>query len=240
MRSTWIIPTLVFLATSFVGLAQRTGTVRLLVDPGHEFEFIVDHQFRMKQREVKLSEGLHAFSVWAPTRVVVDTSFFVIADRTSDLMVHLPLSTEFVQYRKELSAYQTKKRWTRAAPILAMTGGLIWTAVAYDKYNKAAQVLEEDQELYDINVDPANIRTLKGTTIPADKEAFKDARNNLYVASAFTVLTGAATWYFFNRTAGWEVPVFEDKQKVLFEGLSWMPGKDKGVFMAGLTIHLDR
>ncbi|MCB0770149.1 MAG: hypothetical protein KDC00_07065 [Flavobacteriales bacterium] len=226
----------------FVGAAysQKTGTVRLLVDPGHDFEFVVDHKFRMQQREVKLTEGLHSFSLWAPTRVVVDTGFFVIADRTSDLVVHLPMSTEFVQYRKELGAFQTKKRWTRAAPILAMTGGLIWTAVAYDKYNKAAQVLDEDQALYDINVDPANIRTLKGATIPADKEAFKDARNNLYMASAFTVLTGAATWYFFNRTAGWEVPVFEDKEKILFEGLSWSPGKGQGVFMAGLTIHLDR
>lgn len=212
----------------------------MMIDPGHDFEFIVDHKQRMQQREVKLSEGLHSFTLWAPTRTMVDTSFFVIADRTSDLVVRLPLSPEYVEYRAVLGRFQTKKRWMRAAPLLALTGTLIWTGIAYDRYNQAANTLEEDQDLYEISVDPESIAGLKGTTIPADKEAFKDARTNLYVASAFTVLAGAATWYLFDRTAGWEVPVFEDKEKLRFDGLSWMPNAHGGLFMASLTLRLDR
>ena len=240
IRTLRYISLAVLLGSLSGAVAQQTGTVRLVIDPGHDFEFIVDHKQRMQQREVKLTEGLHSFSLWAPTRTIVDTSFFVIANRTSDLVVKLPLSLEFVEYRAELSRFQTKKRWTRTAPILALTGGLIWTGVAYDKYNKASKTLEEDRTLYDINVDPANISTLKGATIPADKETYKDARNNLYVASAFTVLAGAAAWYLFDRTAGWEVPLFEDKERLRFDGLSWMPVGGGGVFMAGLTINLDR
>ena len=44
-----------FLVAPFVVSAQSAGKIRLLVDPGHNFKFVVDKQFKMEQREVELS-----------------------------------------------------------------------------------------------------------------------------------------------------------------------------------------
>lgn len=223
-----------------VSMAQNTGTLRMLIDPGNDFSFIVDKKHRMQQREITLSEGLHELTIWAPTRRMVDTAVFVIANRTSDLVVRLPYSQEYVDYRAELGRYQTKKRWMRTAPLVALAGGLIWTGVAIGKYGKAKDVLEADQKDYDINVDPAAIGALKEGTIPAHNEDLEKARTNLYLASAFTAVSAAATYYISRRTAKWERPIFDDKEKVRFDGLAWLPSHSGGVFMASLTINLAR
>ncbi len=221
-----------------VGSAQSTGTLRMLIDPGHDFSFIVDKKHRMQQREITLTEGLHDLTIWAPTRVIVDTAVFVIANRTSDLVVRLPYSQEYVAYRTELGRYQTKKRWVRTAPLLALAGGLVWTGIAIGTYGNAKDVLEADQKAYDINVDPTAIGTLKNSTIPAHNDDLKQARTNLYVASAFTALSAGAAWYISRRTAKWDRPIFDDKEKVRFDGLAWLPDNSGGIFMAGLTINL--
>jgi hypothetical protein len=59
----------------------------------------------------------------------------------------------------------------------------------------------------------------------------------LYITSAFTAVS-AATYYFYRRTAKWERPLFDDKEKVKFDGMAWLPGERGGAFMAGLTIDL--
>lgn len=223
-----------------IGTAQSTGTLRMLIDPGNDFSFIVDKKHRMQQREITLTEGLHDLTIWAPTRRIVDTAVFVIANRTSDLVVRLPFSEEYVAYRTELGRYQTKKRWVKSAPIFALAGGLIWTGIAVGKYSKAKDVLEADQKEYDINVDPTAINSLKDETIPQHNDDLKQARTNLYAASAFTALSAAATYYVSRRTAKWSRPMFDDKEKVRFDGLAWLPGNQGGLFMAGLSIHLAR
>ncbi|MGV3638661.1 MAG: hypothetical protein ACO1NQ_13555, partial [Flavobacteriales bacterium] len=141
--------------------AQNTGTLRMLVDPGHNFAFVVDKKHRMQQREIKLSEGLHHFSIWAPERMIVDTNVFVVAGRTSDFVVQLPYSPEYIAYRKELGAYETRKRVARSLPAIATAGSLIWTGVAFGKYQRARDILKVDEETYAIEVDPGSIRTLK-------------------------------------------------------------------------------
>ena len=220
--------------------AQNTGTLRLLVDPGHNFEFVVDKKHRMQQREVKLTEGLHHFSFWAPERAIVDTSVFVIADRTSDLALRLPYSAEYVSYREELGRFQAKKRWTRTAPLLAVAGGAVWTVVSLVRYGKAKNAQDEDQALYDINVDPQAIRTLKETTIPAHNDDLKKARTMLYASAGFTVLSTAAYIHIAKLTSKWERPIFDDKEKVKFNGLAWLPGQRGGMFTAVVTVQLSR
>ena len=239
----WAMRTITLLftfAAVLLSRAQNTGTLRLLVDPGHNFEFIVDKKFRMQQREIKLTEGLHDMSLWAPERMVVDTMVFVVADRTSDLVVRLPFSPEYVTYRKEMAQYQQKKRWTRAAPLLVLAGGLTWTAISAMQYGKAKDVLDADRENYTINADPRAIEALKAETIPAANKELKNARTQVYLASGFSVVSAAAAWYFIHRTNTWERPLFEDKQKVKFDGLAWVPSRDGGLFMAGLTINLSK
>lgn len=220
--------------------AQNTGTLRMLVDPGHNFAFVVDKKHRMQQREIKLSEGLHHFSIWAPERMIVDTNVFVVAGRTSDFVLQLPYSPEYVAYRKALGAYETRKRVARSLPSVATFGSLVWAGVAFGKYQKARDVLAVDEETYTIEIDPASIRTLKEETIPAHNKELRNARVGLYSALGATALTGALTYYLFKRSAAWERPTMDDKQKVIFDGLVWTPGAKGGTLHVGLSIPLAR
>ncbi|MBL7952264.1 MAG: hypothetical protein JNM62_11155 [Flavobacteriales bacterium] len=229
----WLAP---WIATT----AQQTGILRFVVDPGHDFSFIVDKTHRLQQREITLTEGLHHFSVWAPTRSIVDTSVFVVAGHTSDLVMKLPLSSEFVAYRKELSAYQVRKRWTIAAPLIALAGSLTWTGIAWGKYADAKDVLEADRVNYAINVDPAAIAALKSSTIPLHNDELKQARTKLMAATGLSVASAVATYLLAKRTSTWQVPLFEDEQKVKFDGMAWVPDPHGNVFMAGLIINLTR
>jgi len=235
-----VLQTLLVYCCVIAAAAQNTGTLRMLVDPGHNFSFVVDKKHRMQQREIKLSEGLHHFSIWAPERMIVDTNVFVVAGRTSDFVLQLPYSPEYVSYRTALGRYETRKRVARSLPSIATAGSLIWTGVAFGKYQKARDVLKVDEETYTIEVDPASIRTLKEETIPAHNQDLRKARVGLYSAIGATALTGAITYYLFKRSASWERPTMEDKQKVIFDGLVWSPGEKGGMLHVGLSIPLAR
>ena len=235
-----LFPVLSILSCASVATAQNTGTLRLLVDPGHNFEFVLDKQYRMQQREVKLGEGLHHFAFWAPERMIVDTNVFIVADRTTDFVLKLPYSPEYLQYRQELGRFETRRRVARTIPTIATAAGLIWTGINYVKYQKARDVLEKDQENYAINVAPGSIRELKEETIPQHNEDLRSARTSLYTSIGFTAVAAGVTYFMYRRSARWERPSLNDKQKVLFDGLTWVPTKDGGLFYAGLSIPLAR
>lgn len=219
--------------------AQNTGTLRLLVDPGNDFSFVVDKKFRMQQREVKLTEGLHDFTIWAPTRSMKDTSVFVIANRTSDLVVRLPYSPEYSEYRHAIGDYTNKRTMRLVSPVVLMAG-LIWAGASIGPYNAAHDQLEADQANYDSNVDPGLINKLKDVEIPAHKEEFRTARNSLYYGAALSAIGVGVLWWVRSSTKGLERPTFEDKEKVKFEGLTWQRTPNGQVWSAGLSIPLDR
>lgn len=219
--------------------AQNTGTLRLIVDPGNDFSFVVDKKFRMQQREIKLTEGLHDFTIWAPTRRMKDTAVFVIANRTSDLVVRLPYSPEYSEYRHAFGDYMNKRTMRAASPVVLLAG-LIWAGASVGPYNSAHDQLEADQANYDSNVDPGLINKLKDVEIPAHKKEFRTARNSLYGGVALTAIGAGVLWWVRSSTKGLERPVFEDKEKVKFEGLTWQRTPNGAVWAAGLSIPLAR
>ena len=219
--------------------AQNTGTLRLLVDPGHNYEFVVDKKHRMQQREVKLTEGLHHFSFWAPERMVVDTNVFVVADRTSDLVMKLPLSAEFITYQRELNDYRASRRARTWAPVI-LAGGLAWTGFSYARYDRAGDELDQAVADYHSSDEPGVIGQLKTKTIPERNEALKKARTSVMVSSMFSVAALGLGSYIWVKTKGKEKPTFEDKERIRFEGLSWMPDNHGPYWLAGLSIPLAR
>lgn len=220
-------------------IAQNTGSLRFVVDPGNNFEFIVDKRHRMQQREVKLSEGLHHFSVWAPERMVVDTSVFVIADRTSELVMRLPYSPEYVAYRDAEVRYQNQRKLRVAAPVL-LVAGMVWTGLSYSAYGKAYDQLQSDRTAYGSSTDPGAISNLKDVRIPQHKEDFAKARTSLIMGGTLTAIGAGVLWYVRSHTKDLSRPVFEDKERLRFDGLSWIGGPRGGTFAASVTIPLYR
>ncbi|MGV9012762.1 MAG: hypothetical protein ACOH13_09230 [Flavobacteriales bacterium] len=220
--------------------AQTTGKLRMLVDPGDSYEFVVDHQFRMQEREVELTTGPHHFSFWAPERVVVDTTLTVVEGRTTSIVMHLPYARSYLIYQRDLQSYERSMKLYRLLPVAVTGGALLYTVLSYSKMKKAHDQLDEDQKTYDDARSPFRISVLKSQTIPAHKDDFKKAQMRYGISTGVTLLCAGATVYLFHRSGQVTRPTYDDQEKIRFDGLSWMPGPDGGTWTGGLTWNLTR
>lgn len=218
--------------------AQSPGTLRLFIDPGHDFVFVLDGKHKMQQREVTLPGGPHRFQFWAPTRRIVDTTLAVFPDRTVDFKLRLPYSTEYLDYQLRMDEFKRNRMLNRALPI-GLTGiSAVVSAVYFSKYKKAHDQLQEDVDQYNTLTSPGAITNLKETTMPAHQEDFDKAERNFFVSLGVTSALAVATTYLYVKSSKLQVPVFEDKERVKFNGLAWVPNGRGGYWAGGLTINL--
>lgn len=228
----------VMFAFSQRGGAQ-TGTLRLLIDPGDSYQYILDGRKEAPARQLTLPAGAHHFTFWAPARRVVDTTVTVEADRTIDLMLRLPLSSEFLAYRKDLNAWRGRRRLQRMLPVAVTLGMAVWTSTNYVSQAKAHQQLKDDLAIYERSVIPGAIGVLKEKTIPAHQADFQRKRSRFQVSAGITAICAAVTGFLYVRSAKDRLPEFLDQERIRFEGLGWVPGEDGGQFYGGFTCYLD-
>ncbi len=215
--------------------AQSAGKLRLLVDPGGDFQFVLDSKYRMQQREVELSPGPHTFTFWAPERSMKDTTLNVEPGRTKDVLLRLPYSAEYEQWQGEMERYRNDRKLRRLLPAVLTAGSFVYTAVKWSAFKQAHDQLNEDLVAYEEGYSPQAINILKDRTIPQHKDEFQNARSNFYLAAGLSTVLTATTVYLFHRSASREVPVFQDREKVRFDGLVWVPGVEGGEWLGGLT-----
>ena len=230
----------VLLLTGTLSMAQSTGRLRLIMEPAGQTEYLLDGQFRMRDREVSLMEGPHRFVFWAPERRMLDTVLTVVAGGTSDVRISLRYSEEYIQWRKQAEQYETQRRWGLYAPPVIAAGAAAWMVVSYMNYSQAHRELDDLEEAYAASTDPGEISSIKSEDIPAAKDDFAKARTQTIVASSLFVVSAGATWYLRRKLSSRTAPVFEDKERTRFEGLVWVPGGTGGTWMAGLSIPLAR
>ncbi|MFN6176260.1 MAG: hypothetical protein ACK46G_01850 [Flavobacteriales bacterium] len=221
-------------------MAQSTGRLRLIMEPAGQTDYVLDGQFRMRDREVSLMEGPHRFVFWAPERRMLDTVLTVVAGGTSDVRISLRYSEEYIQWRKQAEQYETQRRWGLYAPPVIAAGAAAWMVVSYMNYSQAHRELDDLEEAYAASTDPGEISSIKSEDIPAAKDDFAKARTQTIVASSLFVVSTGATWYLRRKLSSRTAPVFEDKERTRFEGLVWVPGGTGGTWMAGLSIPLAR
>ena len=223
-----------------VSMAQSSGKLRLQIDPEASFTYKLDHQFTMQQLELELLEGAHHFSFWAPQRKVVDTTITIAGGESKVFEMYLPFSTEYLVYQRDMKAYSKTMRFQRLIPAAATGLSLVYTAVKIGQMKKAHDKYDEDRTTYDEASAPFAITVLKEQTIPAHRDAFTKARTNFQVAAGISVLFAGATAYMYMRSAKRAKPVFIDKEKVRFDGLSWMRGENGGEWTGGFTWNFSR
>lgn len=234
------VPCLAFMALAFTSAAQVSGTLRLQIDPAGSFSYKLDHRFTMQQTQLELLEGAHHFSFWAPQRKVVDTTLTIVGNQAATFTLRLPFSTEYLVYQHALNAWRKDMRLMRTLPVALTGAALAYTAFKFADMKKAHDVLKDDRAAYDAAPSPHAITVLKERTIPADKEAFQQARNKFAVAAGVTVLFAGTTAWLYMRSVKKPKPAFHDAEKLRFEGLSWVPGPEGGSWQGGLTWHLAR
>ena len=231
---------LIFILSSISAIAQTPGTLRLFIEPGHDYRFVLDHKYQLQQREVTLGEGPHHFTIWAPKHRMIDTTLSVAPPTTTTFPLRLPLSAEYMAWQRELAKYKREVVLGRGLPLLAAVGFGTWTVFALRNYSAAYNQLKDDEELYASARSAREIDELKDVTLPADKDDFKKRRGQFYLAAGCTALSTAATVWMFHRTKGKKVPVFRDAEQLRFEGLTWQPEFDNtgGIWMASLSFQL--
>ncbi len=237
--STLVSAAIVLVASCGTLMAQSAGTLYLKVDPAN-FTYRLDHRYTMQKMELELLEGPHHFSFWAPQRRIVDTTLTVVGGQPKEFQLRLPFSAEYLAFQRDLQQFRQDRNLLRV-PAVAITGGMVaFTVASWGKLKKAHDVLEADRAEYDRLGSPYRITVLKEQTIPEHKDAFRKAKTQFIVATSATVLCAGATAWLFHRTNNSHRPTYIDKEKLRFEGLSWMPGPNGGTWQGGLTWNISR
>jgi hypothetical protein len=221
---------------STLTFGQSTGTLRLLIDPGDSYQFVLDGKYRMQEREVKLMEGPHTFTFWAPTRSMVDTVLRVVPDRTTDVVLRLPYSPEYLAYQQELRQLEKQQWLGRVLPSALTLGTGVWAALSFADYKDAHDRLEADEALYTTSANPRELELLKSSVVPQHQQEFKEARTMFYVSGGVFLASAAFTTWSIIKASRRPAPTFQDKEKVKFDGLVWVPGARGGSLAMGLSI----
>lgn len=216
---------------------QSTGKVRVFCEPGG-CAYVLDGKNRLSDREVTLMEGPHRFVFWAPERRMLDTTFMVLANTTRELKVQLRYSEEYIEYRRRADRHTRSDRWLRYGPPVVAVGAGAWAGISIKRAIDARKDLDALEDEYYTASYPAGLSDLKDDRIPAANKELRDARTMAYVSSGVFVASAAAAWYVRHKLRKGP-PVFEDKEKLRFDGLVWIPGRDHGgAWMASLTLPI--
>jgi hypothetical protein len=218
--------------------AQTTGEVRIHTVPEQGVQYVLDGKYRMTERLVTLPEGTHRFVFWAPEHAVLDTSIFVMGNWTTPLKIQLQRPPEYVAYRQELERTEKRHRMGRLLPPLVVGAMAGFTTVSVLRYAKAHNELKDLKLRYTELADPGGIERLKTVEIPEARDRFRSARNQTFISSGLLVASIGATAYIRHRIARAAPPVYEDRERVRFEGLVWVPGAQGGVWSTAITFPL--
>jgi hypothetical protein len=225
-----------FLLLSSVN-AQTTGEVRVLSIP-ENVSYVLDGKYRMADRQLTLTEGDHRFVFWAPEYAMLDTTIFVMGNFSYTLNVRLDRTIDFINYRNAVERYEANRRLGRWLPPVISVGLGAWAAVSTIRFSKAHEDLKDLQVRYTKLADPRAIEILKTEEIPAAKQDFNSARTQTFISSGLFIASIGAIAYIRSRQARSTPPVFEDRERVRFEGLVWVPGPAGGTWASGITIPL--
>jgi hypothetical protein len=105
-------------------------------------------------------------------------------------------------------------------------------------HDQAFEDLHTLRDSYATINSPSTIAGLKGVAIP-DAQAELDAtRRRMTTSFALCGIGALATVYGFIRAGKLTYPQYEDKEKVRFEGLAWVPTANGGMYLAQIRVPI--
>ncbi|MEZ4788496.1 MAG: hypothetical protein R2811_00600 [Flavobacteriales bacterium] len=213
--------------------AQK-GEVQLNVSPQRGMEYILDGRERLTNRALVLTAGDHRFTFWAPDRRILDTTLTIIADTSIAFYKTLAPTAEYLSFQRDLKRVKHQRFYYRAVPLLATVVGGVFTLNAMKQNNETYDALQAAEDEYASFRDPVVIATHKTTVLPRLQEKHDAANTQLRTTMAITSVAALATIWGFIKAARVEEPTYEDKERLRFEGLVWLPGPRGGSLQAGI------
>lgn len=218
--------------------AQSTGQLRFRFEPDRSMQFVLDGKYKLTDREITLGEGAHRFTFWAPERLMLDTTLFVEGDRTREVFIRLRYSQDYVDHRRAEERYVKEGRWGRYLPPVVTGGAAAWATVSFLNYGKASRALDDLADSYRTSADPGGIQRLKDEEIPSAKSDLRSARTQAFVATGVFAASAAVTLIIRKRLAQRTAPVFDDKERIRFEGLVHQNTGVGGIWSATFSLPL--
>jgi hypothetical protein len=227
-----------FMLMGDTACAQSAGQLRFRFEPDRGMEYVLDGKYKLSDKELTLTEGPHRFTFWAPERLMLDTTLFLVADRTQEVLIRLRYAQDYVDHRRAEERFVRQERWGTYLPPVITGGAAAWATVSFLNYRKASRELDDLADSYRTSADPAGIQRLKEQEIPDAKADLKSARTQTIVATGVFAASAAATLIIRKRLAERKAPVFEDKERIRFEGLVHQPMGNGGIWSATFSLPL--
>lgn len=232
MKRGWLI--LVAVVFGLGAVAQK-GEIQLNISPQRSMEYVLDGRERLNNRALVLPAGEHRFTFWAPDRKILDTTLTIIADTSIAFYKTLTPTEAYLTYQRDLKRIKHQRLFLRSLPVLATAVCAISTVNARKENNEAYDALVAAEEAYPTFRDPGIIATHKATVLPRLQREQDEANRKLRTTLAVTSVAALATVWCFIKAGNLEEPVYEDKERIRFEGLVWLPGQRGGNLHVGLT-----
>lgn len=222
---------------------QSTSRVTLLVKPPQSIVKIDTLTVRQYGAVVQVAPGTHRLQMWAPKRVLVDTTVTIEPGASLVLRRQLLYTPEWRQFKADLSAYRIARSspWLFSGGAVISTGALVFTQVKVFKARKEelldrAALLQQDWIISPDAQEDARIQA----EMQAVKKDF--SRMNAMRWASGIGLGGAALFLGwravrnFSKAAGLEEPQW--RETPLLSGIQldplFSPG---GMAGAQLTFH---
>jgi hypothetical protein len=221
-------------------MAQGKGEIQLHVAPHGSMEYVLDGKERLSNRALVLPAGEHRFTFWAPDRSIVDTTLLILADTSIAFYKTLAPSPEFVAFQQQQRKVRRARTSLRILPLAATLVSGVFTAVAYNAYSESRTLLQDAEASYTTLRDPNAITLLKEKELPRLQTEHDAAARRVGWLTAITSVAALGTVWSFIKAAQVDDAPYEDKERIRFEGLVWLPGSTGGHLYAGFTIPLSR
>lgn len=229
------LPALVLVCLGAQG--QDKGELKLYVSPFNGVEYILDGTERLNARGLVLPAGDHRFVFWAPDRQILDTTLTILPDTVQAFHKTLVPTLEYRDFLQAQKRVKHGRFFYRAIPTALAGVGVVMSLNAKKGLDEANTTLTELEDDYATLRAPSSIVSLKSEAIPNAQDEVDQASRKLTTAVVFTSVAVVATVWGFIKAGSLEDPEYEDKGKVIFDGLVWVPGQ-QGVFQAALTIPI--
>lgn len=218
---------------------QQGAQLKLYVQPWHQVEFVLDGTERLKQvSALHLASGDHRLVFWAPGCSLLDTTMHVSDGQDMVLRTVLKRTPDFLAYQRACKRTWWKKTAWKAVPALVTLGFGLKALGDRKAHDQAFDDLHALRDRYGTLSDQDAIAALKRDEIPAAQDELDATRKRLTVSLALCGAGALATVYGIIRAKRYHYPEFEDKEKVRFDGLVWLPGNEGGLWLTGITIPL--
>jgi hypothetical protein len=219
--------------------AQTTGTLRVFCEPAGSCQYVLDGKHRMNDRELTLLDGPHRFVFWAPERRMLDTTFMIVGGEVREVRVQLHYAQDFIDFRRKADNHRRTDRWLRYGTPVITVGAAAWAGVSIAQAIKARNTIDDLSEEYITSSDPGAISELKNQRMPEANSELRRANTMAWVSGSLCVASAGAWWYAQKMRRQRQAPVFEDKEKLRFDGLVWVPNNTRGgTWTMGITIPM--